>query len=445
MTYIAKLLLAASLTVCATGVPSATATDLVILPAPADAWRITVGHWEDQAVLSGDHVVAPQPTAEYARDSHASASADGSDGRRETLLFEWKDLWLATLRIESPQPLDLRPYLNGTLELDLDVAEMAQGAIKVKLDCGEGCERSVNLIEPARANAGKGWQQVSLAVGCFVREGADFSRVKLPFQLEGNGSGRARVTNVRFVRAGKPTTDCADYRTESVTPSMLNESWAVDWWLPRHEEKLAEARNLVAAGNSPEIVFIGDSITQGWEKEGHEIWQRHYAGYHALNLGFGGDRTENVLWRLQHGALDGLAPKVAVLMIGTNNTGHRAEDPATTAAGIQRLVDEIRQRLPATKLLLLAIFPRGEMPDDSLRRINERVNRIIADQADGRSVYFLDINTALTRRDGTLSKDVMPDLLHPNAEGYAIWQREMQPLLQELLGGSPALPPDGAD
>ncbi len=433
-----KLLLAASLVACAVGARAESGTDLVILPAPASAWRITVGHWEGEAELVGDRVVAPRPTAEYARDSRASASAEGSDGRRDRLQFEWKDLWQATLRIESPQPLDLRPWLDGTLELDLDVADMAQGGVRVKLGCGEGCGRSVSIMQQARAHAGKGWQHVSLAMSCFVREGADFSKVKLPFQLEGTGSGRASIANVRFVRDGKPNADCPDYRTESVTPSTLNESWAIEWWLPRHEEKLAEARKLVAAGQSPELVFIGDSITQGWEKEGREVWQRHYAGYHALNLGFGGDRTENVLWRLRHGELDGLAPKVAVLMIGTNNTGHRAENPQTTAAGIKRLVDEIRQRLPAAKVLLLATFPRGEKPHDSLRDINERVNRIIAGQADGRSIFFLNINAALTDPDGTLSKDVMPDLLHPNAKGYAIWQREMQPLLQELLGRSPA-------
>ena len=130
-------------------------------------------------------------------------------------------------------------------------------------------------------------------------------------------------------------------------------------------------------------------------------------------------------------------------MIGTNNTGHRAEDPATTAAGIERLIDEIRRRLPDTKVLLLAVFPRGEKPDDPQRGINERVNRIIAGEADGRSVYFLNINAALTEPDGTLSKEVMPDLLHPNAKGYEIWQREMQPLLQELLGRSP--PPPSAN
>lgn len=437
----AKRLLAVSLAICATGIPAAAAGGLVILPAPADAWRITVGHWENRAELSGNSVVAPRPTAEYARDSHAGASAEGRDGRRETLRFDWKDLWLATLRIESPRPLDLRPYLGGTLELDLDVADMAQGAVKVKLDCGEGCERSVSLMDQARVHAGKGPQHVSLAMTCFMREGADFSKVKLPFQLEGNGRGRVSVANVRFVRDGKPNTNCPDYRTESVTPSTLNESWSVDWWLPRHEEKLAEARKLIATGRAPEVVFIGDSITQGWEKEGREIWQRHYARYHALNLGFSGDRTENVLWRLQHGELDGLAPKVTVLMIGTNNTGHRAENPETTAAGVTRLIDEIRLRLPGTKVLLLAIFPRGEKPKDSLRDINERVNRLIARAADGRHVYFLNINAALTAADGTLSKDVMPDLLHPNATGYAIWQREMQPSLQELLEGSP----DGDD
>jgi len=436
MNHVTKLLLAASLIVCAAGAQAESGTDLVILPAPAQAWRITVGHWQGEAELTGDRVVAPRPTDEYARDSHVSASAEGRDGRRDMLQFEWKDLWQATLRIESPQPLDLRPWLGGTLEFDLQADDMAQGGVKVKLACGEDCERSVSLVQQARTQAGKGWQHVSVAMRCFVREGADFSKVKRPFQLEGTGSGRASVANVRFVRDGKPNTDCPDYRTESVTPSMLEESWAIEWWLPRHEEKLAEARKLAVAGQSPALVFIGDSITQGWEKEGSETWLRHYAAHHALNLGFGGDRTENVLWRLQHGALDGLAPKVAVLMIGTNNTGHRGEDPKTTAAGVRRLVAEIRQRLPDTRLLLLAVFPRGEKPDDPLRRINERVNRLIAAEADDRNIYFLDINVALTQPDGTLSKDVMPDLLHPNEKGYEIWQREMQPLLQQLLGRS---------
>ncbi|HEY1393823.1 MAG TPA: GDSL-type esterase/lipase family protein [Methylibium sp.] len=400
-------------------------SEVVVLPTASDAWRITAVDGETRAELTGDSLVAGQ----------LGVIVHGRDGVRDAVLFDWKDRWEAVLRFESLQPLDLRPFVaHGTLEFDLDVAELAHGAIRVKLSCGEGCEPSVNIFEQGRAWAGKSWQHVALPISCFVRDGADFSRVKLPFGLIGVGSGRASVTNVRLVREGKPNAGCPDYRTESVTPVVQNEWWALDWWMPRHQEKLEEKRKLVAAGTPPEIAFIGDSITQNWETAGREVWQHHYAKYHALDLGFGGDRTENVLWRLQHGEIDSIAPKVAVLMIGTNNTGQRAEDPRTIAAGIRRIVDEIHRRTPGTRVLLLAIFPRGVKPDDFLRGINERVNRLIAGWSD---VYFLDITAAFLSPDGTLSKDVMPDLLHPNEKGYAIWQRAMEPALRKLLEASP--------
>jgi len=201
-------------------------------------------------------------------------------------------------------------------------------------------------------------------MSCFVREGADFSRVRLPFALEGAGSGRVSVANVRITREAKAGLPCPDYRTESFTPAKQTESFSNDWWLQLHEQKLLEKNRLVAAGTPPDVVFIGDSITQGWENEGRAVWQRHFAR-HALALGFGGDRTENVLWRLEQGEVDGISPKVVVLMIGTNNAGLRG--PESTAAGVKHLLDQIRQRLPSTKVLLLAIFPRGEKPDDYLR------------------------------------------------------------------------------
>jgi lysophospholipase L1-like esterase len=399
--------------------------DIVVLPAVPEAWRITATDGESRVELGGGR--AEQP----ARAGHLGLSAHHSGGLRAAVQFDWQDRWEAVLRFESAQPLDLSAFLGrGTIEFDVDVAELARGAIRVKLSCGEGCDPAVNVFEQGRAWVGKGWQHVALPMRCFVREGADFSRVKLPFELVGVGSGRVSVANVRLVREGRANTDCTDYRTESVTPVVQNEWWSLDWWLPRHQQKLDEKRKLVAAGTPPEIVFIGDSITQGWESAGRAVWQRHFAKHPALELGFGGDRTENVLWRLQHGEIDGIAPKVAVLMVGTNNTGHRGEDPRTTAAGIRRIVDEIHRRTPATKVLLLAIFPRGERPDDFLRGLNDRVNRLIAGWSD---VEFLDINAALLNADGTLSKDVMPDLLHPNERGYAIWQRAMHATLQKLL------------
>ena len=120
-------------------------------------------------------------------------------------------------------------------------------------------------------------------------------------------------------------------------------------------------------------------------------------------------------------------------MIGTNNTGHRQEDPATIAVGIRRLVDELRSKLPQTKLLVLAVFPREEQPNGRLRSLNGRVNTQIAGLHDGRQVFFLDIGAALTNADGTLARDVMPDLLHLSEQGYRKWARAMAPTLERLM------------
>jgi beta-glucosidase len=104
---------------------------------------------------------------------------------------------------------------------------------------------------------------------------------------------------------------------------------------------------------------IGDSITQGWADEGGRIWDAYYGRRRAVNLGFNGDRTEHVLWRLDHGEVEGIAPKLAVVMIGTNNTGVRHDPPEETAAGIQAILAILRTRLPGTKILLLDVFPRS--------------------------------------------------------------------------------------
>jgi beta-glucosidase len=211
------------------------------------------------------------------------------------------------------------------------------------------------------------------------------------------------------------------------------EVWALDWWMQRHEEKLKQAHDSVAAGHAPRLVFVGDSITHNWETTGKKVWDQYFAHDDALNLGFSGDRTENVLWRLQHGELDGYAAKLVVMMIGTNNTGDRREDPRTTAAGVKRLLDEIRSRQPKAQVLLLAVFPRDEQPTSPLRQHNDRLNGLISGYADGRQVHFLNINESLTNPDGSLSREVMPDLLHPNEKGYALWAQAIEPAVRRLL------------
>lgn len=407
------------------------------LSAAAAAPRELVLHAE-RALPSMHAAVADHASQQTLDGGSASAGKPGAPGGMvsltrspgHALTLRWTQAWYAGLRLEADTPLDLRPYLaQGVLALDLKVTDMAKGGLNMKIRCGKECERKVPFVVPSRAMSGKGWQRLVFSMSCFARQGDDFSAVTQPFELEATGTGEAAVRNVKILRKGKANSSCPDYRTVSVKPDMLNESWSIDWWLPRHLQKLEEVKRTPDA----QLVFIGDSITQGWEKEGAPVWERYYKQYKAVALGFGGDRTENVLWRLQHGEVDGLRPKVAVLMFGTNNTGHRQEDPALVAAGVKRNIDELRQRLPNTKILLLAIFPRDAKPDGGARRINDQINALLPGLADQQHVFYLDINQAFLDVDGNLSKEIMPDLLHPNQKGYEIWAEAMEAPLLKLM------------
>jgi beta-glucosidase len=201
------------------------------------------------------------------------------------------------------------------------------------------------------------------------------------------------------------------------------------WWLPRHKEKLAEKKSM----SHVDLVFLGDSITQAWEKEGADVWPTFYGSRHALNLGFNGDRTEHVLWRLEHGEVDDIQPKLLVLLVGTNNSGHRMDKAKETALGVKRILEQLAKRLPHTKILLLAIFPRSAKPTQKLRVLNEEVNQIIQTYADDKTVYFLDINHHFLDDCGRLTSNVMSDFLHPNANQYQIFAEAIEPSVQVLM------------
>ncbi|TWI67770.1 lysophospholipase L1-like esterase [Pseudoduganella lurida] len=398
----------------------------------AAGWRVLAADPENVVTLSGAAVTVP-PGAKQP-DAVVRAAVHQVEGRRAVTLV-WQKSWYAALRFEAAAPQDLRHYLaRGVVTFDLNVLELAGGGIDFKLDCGADCERKVPYVLPARAAAGKGWRTVSIALQCFHRDGDPFEAVVKPFSVEGTGAGDVAIANVRIAAQGTPNTPCADYRTRAVTPEPLQQAWALDWWLPRHEQRIRENAERRAAGTVPQLVFLGDSITEGWARAGAQEWSRRYARYHPVNLGFGGDRTENILWRLQHGEVDGLDPRVVVLMAGTNNTGSRQDDPDHTAAGVRRIVDELLERLPRTKVLLVGVFPRDGVASLS-RRLNTAVNERIARLADGRRVFYADFSAAFLDADGVLSPDIMPDLLHPNERGYAIWGAAMDPVLQPLLTG----------
>lgn len=205
-------------------------------------------------------------------------------------------------------------------------------------------------------------------------------------------------------------------------------------WMQRHLGFVEIARN----DNGCQVLFIGDSITDHWRSKGKATWDANYAPLNAVNLGISGDRTQHLLWRLQNGEIGALKPKVVVMMIGTNNIGlnsdqktQRNELPEITD-GIEANIRYLREKLPEAKILLLAIFPRGEKESKERADVAE-VNRQIARFDDGQHVFFLDIGPKFLEADGTLPKSIMPDLLHPNAHGYEIWAEAIREPLQTLL------------
>ena len=201
------------------------------------------------------------------------------------------------------------------------------------------------------------------------------------------------------------------------------------WWKDRHDKCVA----LTQAGGH-ELIFVGDSITHGWETRGKAIWDKYYAPRKAANFGFSGDRCEHVLWRMQNGEIIGLQPKVAVVMIGTNSISASNANTETTTLGVKTVVESLREAMPKTKILLLAIFPRGQSATDQIRKNVTQTNEKIALFADNKNVFFLDVGKYYLSRSGEMWNNLMPDLLHPSDAGYEIWAKAMEPKLAELLG-----------
>jgi lysophospholipase L1-like esterase len=209
-------------------------------------------------------------------------------------------------------------------------------------------------------------------------------------------------------------------------------------WDQRHAAVMTVKNSL-----KPEIVLIGDSITHMWGgppeetsgrgNRGMDAWKALFGDRPVLNLGFGWDRTQNVLKRIELGELDGLTPKAVVIHIGTNNLAGtknaRENTPAEIAEAIGVIVDKVQAKCPSADIILMAVFPRGEKPDNPARAKIAAINQGLATRAFNRRVTFLDLTAKFTNADGTISKEVMSDFLHPAAKGYAIWAEALKPVL----------------
>ena len=200
------------------------------------------------------------------------------------------------------------------------------------------------------------------------------------------------------------------------------------WWTLRHWAVNERVRQ-----GDVDMIFIGDSITHSWENNGKEVWQKYYGHRKAVNLGFSGDRTQHVLWRLDNGNIDGISPKVAVIMIGTNNSNGNDNTAEEIADGIIAICKKLRAKLPKTEILLLAVFPRAEKPCPQREKI-AKANKIASKIADGKMIHYLDIGPKFLQPDKSISKEIMPDFLHLTPKGYQIWAESIEPTIAKLMG-----------
>lgn len=222
------------------------------------------------------------------------------------------------------------------------------------------------------------------------------------------------------------------FAAEGAHETVETSSAASDWALPRMRDKL----RCVAAlkGKSVDLVMLGDSITHFWEVRNPDLWKRFCEGMTVLNLGYSGDKTQNAIWRIGNGELDGYTAKTVAIMIGTNNNAHDGTAPENVAEGIKKIVGIVREKQPQARIILHAIFPRGRaegtkhaMP----RRRNDRTNAILKEwvEEDG-MIVWLDLTDALTDKSGWVPEEIMPDELHPAARGYEIWESALKPHLR---------------
>jgi beta-glucosidase len=262
------------------------------------------------------------------------------------------------------------------------------------------------------------WVAVGLMSVPAILSAAEKAKPAAAEKTKAVAAEKAKPAAAEAAKAAAPEHDAK----ASITPAPRPDAW----WQQRHESMNARVKK----GNV-DLLLIGDSITHGWEGGGKDVWAKFYEKRNAVNLGIGGDRTQHVLWRLENGNIEGIKPKLAVIMIGTNNSG--TDTVPEIADGVRAIVKKLRTTLPDTKILLLGIFPRDEQP--SKRRGDLlQVNQIIARLDDGKNVHYMDIGSRFVDDNGSIPKEIMPDFLHPSPAGYQIWADAIEAKVAELMG-----------
>lgn len=212
----------------------------------------------------------------------------------------------------------------------------------------------------------------------------------------------------------------------------VDSPWAQKYWYPTHEKLLNESRS--QKDDAIDLLFIGDSITAGFNgKEGKAALKENFPHLSYHNVAVKGDTTSNVLWRIKEGVIDNLKPKITVLMIGTNNTSADYL-PQETANGIEAILNQIKIKLPHSKILLLSVLPRGERGKRKFATCNKNINKIILNYENKENIFYLDLSEAFQTTDEEFNQDYYNrDQLHLNGKGYHVWAKTMKPTITNLM------------
>jgi len=317
---------------------------------------------------------------------------------------------------------------RGTVQLvsPLDCLVKEKSCFKLLVKARSSSSSALNVIvrdlgAPYKAHGmanlplEKDWKEVSFMVS------AEPSELKQCLALRWSSPGCVEVASVKMEPAS-----LADYAPLTAVPQQRDARWAAH----------VAAKDAEACKVKPAFLIMGDSITQGWLEKGRKVWDESIAPFGSLCDGIGGDRVENLLWRVKH--MPGLgkeySPKLIAVLIGVNNSWNAM--PEDVAAGLSEILKELRARTPSSKILVIGVFPRDEKPSDSMREVVKRINFFYAKAAERAGAEFYDFGDAFLSPDGSISKDVMPDFLHPNESGYRIYASKLAPKVKELMAGN---------
>ncbi|MBC8138575.1 MAG: hypothetical protein H8F28_22065 [Fibrella sp.] len=395
------------------------------------------------------------PVADKALSSSARiVIANGGMEEGADVPDNWNDKWEGRGKVTLSRDITQKKSGKASLKVKATGDAQGQGAQMIA-DAPAGAKFTVSGFLKSKGNIKvnfavqprkDSWEPIAFEQVGYVQNDSEWQSFQKTITLpEGSvhasvallveGEGEAWLDDVRI--SDSDVSNAVTIPEHKPQPAKLDPITPMHgFWADYPTSWLNYARTLKndAQTQKPDVVFLGDSITQGWKDAGKMEWEKRFAPLKAVNAGIGGDKTNEILWRIKDGLLDGLSPKLIVLAIGVNNMWRNEFGNTRIAEGIETCVKAIQEKTPRAKILVLGIFPSQEAADNGMRSAIKQINSETKKRVSGmKNVRFADFGDKFLAPDGTLRKEIMPDFLHANEKGYAIYADNLEPIVKEML------------